>query len=644
MNRGRGWWRVYQAVRYQGVRWLLFRAVYAAKRRTGWFRFRFPIAAWQHEPAGRIREGLSPVAGPRGDGLGSPQAVCRAERILAGRQLWFSRHEFEVGFPPDWFYNPWDAASVSPPAAAMREAAVASTGHVERAHWSQIGDFAAGDIKGVWEQSRFGFVYPLVRAFAHAPDARYVEAFWEALEDWQEKNPPHCGVHWKCGQEIALRMIAWTFGFLAFRAHPATTCRREALLAEMLDVSARRIEGNLGYALSQKNNHGVSEATGLLTAGHLLSRPAWAARGRRLLETLAEELIYADGSFSQHSANYHRLMLHLYVWAIRLDQAAGQTLSVEAVDRVRRAGVWLRTLLCPETGQVPNLGGNDGAHLLDLTDLGYGDFRPTVQAVGLVTENRRWLPPGPWDELADWLGLSDDASGGGERVPEPAGGSWQEFADGGYAVWRADSLVAMLRCPRRFRHRPSQQDLLHFDLWHQGRNLLRDAGAYSYHCEEPWAGYFASSAAHNTIRFDDRDPMPRISRFLYGGWPTGEVDLTDTVVTARFRDHRGVDHRRRVERTAGGFVVSDEIGGDFREAVLRWRLDPDQAYDVAGASCRSPRFTLAVAVQPPETAATFRLAEGWESLYYQEKTPLPVFEVRVGAGCRRLITEIAVAR
>jgi hypothetical protein len=35
--------------------------------------------------------------------------------------------------------------------------------------------------------------------------------------------------------------------------------------------------------------------------------------------------------------------------------------------------------------------------------------------------------------------------------------------------------------------------------------------------------YFAGTASHNTIQFDDRDQMPRVSRFLFGDWLKPDV-------------------------------------------------------------------------------------------------------------------------
>ena len=91
------------------------------------------------------------------------------------------------------------------------------------------------------------------------------------------------------------------------------------------------------------------------------------------------------------------------------------------------------------------------------------------------------------------------------------------FDDGGYHVLRAGPALGVLRYPR-FRFRPSQADALHFDLWLGDRNLLRDAGTFSYNDPEAREDFFAGTAAHNTVQFDDRDQMPRLGRFLFADW------------------------------------------------------------------------------------------------------------------------------
>jgi hypothetical protein len=492
-----------------------------------------------------------------------------------------------------------------------------------------LNEFAAGDIKTLWEQGRFGFVFPLVRAFARSGDPRYAEGFWHALENWRQANPPQRGPHWKCGQEVALRLMTLVFGFLALRHESATTARREALLSEIVEVSAGRIEGNIAYALSQNNNHGISEAAGLYTAGIVLQRPRWVEKGRHLLDRLAQQLIYDDGSFSQHSANYHRLMLHVYLWAIRLGDVASDPLPPRVRERVRAAGQWLRTLMDPRTGQVSNLGANDGAHFLDLTDLGYLDYRPTVQAVGAIVDRAGWLPAGPWDELALWLGAQWSSPGETQKAER-----CHHFPHGGYAVFRDNQTVALFRCPERLRHRPVHCDLLHFDLWHKGTNVLRDGGTYSYNCEAPWQDYFPGTAAHNTLQFDHHDQMPRLGRFLFGHWPTLSISngmsAEAPYMAAWFVDWKGCRHHRSVFATANGFRIVDRIQGYQEKAVLRWRLAPQWKWMLRGDECRCDACMIRVTARPGPSVC--ELTTGWESLHYLERTELPVLQASVVSG------------
>src|SRR5690606_13722194 len=143
------------------------------------------------------------------------------------------------------------------------------------------------------------------------------------------------------------------------------------------------------------------------------------------------------------------------------------------------------------------------------------------------------------------------------------------FDDGGYHVLRAGNKTAVLRYPR-FRFRPSQADALHLDLWHAGRNLLRDAGTFSYNTSD--ANWFAGTAAHNTVTFNDRDQMPRLGRFLFTDWLVAEavecVSKRDAVETAAaaYTDRWGARHHRRVQLSPHELICTDTISGDFSQA------------------------------------------------------------------------------
>src|SRR6185312_2792000 len=99
------------------------------------------------------------------------------------------------------------------------------------------------------------WAFALTRAFARTGEAKYAEVFWRLFADWCTRNPPNRGPNWMCGQESTFRLMAVVFAAEGLGVPPA---QREQL-ARFVVATGRRIAANLDYALSQKNNHGVSE-------------------------------------------------------------------------------------------------------------------------------------------------------------------------------------------------------------------------------------------------------------------------------------------------------------------------------------------------------------------------------------------------
>lgn len=508
--------------------------------------------------------------------------------------------------PPDWLANPF-SNTVQPD--ATRD-------------WWCIPDFGAGDIKGLWELSRMDWAVAWATTAA-CGDAPALERLNLWLADWANRNPPYKGPNWKCGQEASIRVMhlvaaAWVLG---------QDRTPEMGLVDLLRAHLQRIAPTMSYAIGQQNNHGTSEAAALFIganflAGHDPRADAWSRKGRRWLEERAAALIEPDGSFSQYSVTYHRMMLDTYglVEAWRRHRGL-PAFSDRLRARLVAATGWLRDMTDAETGDAPNIGANDGARLLQLTGTDYRDFRPSVQLAAALFQDEDAFGPGSWSAPQHWLGVPD-----GQRVTPLRSTS---FDDGGYHVLRTGRAMAVLRYPR-FRYRPSQADALHLDLWHAGRNLLRDGGTFSYNAEG--AEWFAGTAAHNTIEFDGRDQMPRLGRFLFGDWLKAEAvePVRDagasTHAAAAYTDALGARHRRAIALSAGSLICQDTISGNFEEACLRWRLAPGEWY-IECNIVRNENYSIAIEFDgmpiPPTLGTTA------ESRYYLQKTEIPEISFKV---------------
>lgn len=535
-----------------------------------------------------------------------------ALRILSGELPFFSAKWQGVGFPPKIDHN------------------------LAGIHWADIDEFslATGDIKNLWEPSRFDGLLILAVAWLRSGDSRLPQAIEHWMEDWVQENPANLGPQWKCGQETAIRLMQVLLVAELLRRHAGIVAM--PALDRFVVEHCRRIEPTLLYAVAQDNNHGTSEAAALFMAGNwLLHRPnasshrkdanRWRQKGRKWLENRIQRLILTDGSFSQHSVNYHRLMLDTVAVAEWWRQQFGdQSFSELYLDRCRAATSWLAAMVDPWSGDAPNLGANDGARIFVLHGLPYRDFRPTVQLASILFDNRATYPEGPWDETLIWLGIKRPLS----AIDSSFGAISQVFLDGGYVKLAAKKTWIILRLPR-YCFRPSHSDALHIDLWHEGINIVRDGGSFSYNSNEQEMSYFPGTVSHSTVQLDGRDQMPRLGRFLFGSWLECRELAHDTKsnkIMAGYRDYAGGEHRRSVTLREACCEIEDNVSGFSKRAVLRWRLAPD-LWRIDGMMVTGRLGTLTVKSDVPVRRA--ELITGWESRHYGEKTALPVFEVEI---------------
>jgi len=490
------------------------------------------------------------------------------EAVLAsaGRfRLWEDTFR-SLGHPPAWNRNP------------LTEREQDAT-----QHWTLIAERSTGDVKGLWEASRFSIVYRLARLYAATGEERAAQQFARLIDSWLEANPPNGGPQWISAQEVGLRAMAWVFALTGMWGSSALGHGQRARLAIALREHGRRIEASLAYALAQGNNHVLSEAAALWTLGlafpWMREAGRWAARGRRMLISAAKSQIEPDGGYIQQSVNYQRLAAQVLAWSVRLGEVHERPFPRETYARLRAMRDCLAVLVDERTGRAPNLGHNDGSLVFPLTTCAYEDYRPVIQSLSLLCDGKRYLARGPWDEEALWLMGSLPAAEEPLHAAQPA--APRADARGGMIALRLEDGRGYLRCAR-FRNRPAHADQLHADLWSGDLNFACDAGTYLYGGDTPWENALAGSAVHNTVVVDGRDQMDRVGRFLWvaenaraermqAGWGY-------TVGVASHLGYRrlGVLHRRALVGLGGQawIVVDDLLGRGAHALRLHW-LAPD---------------------------------------------------------------------
>lgn len=537
--------------------------------------------------------------------------------------VYFTFYKVTVRGTPDWFSNPW----------LHKNQNAKSTDH-----WSSISDFKnpIGDIKTVWEASRFDWAPKMAWRARVCSENNCNDARLETwIRDWCKKNPPNQGINWKCGQEASLRIlntiVAAKILKIPYKNPPIG-------FLEFLQVHLKRIISTTYYAVAQDNNHGTSEAVALFIVGAYLTNIDFhdtrlskraCAVGRRLLENRVRKLIATDGSFSQASVTYHRLMLDSIVVCELFRREFGQReFSSDFYARMKLATNWLHAMMDMKSGDVPNLGSNDGAYILNVGGNSYRDFRPSLQRALVVFCDKR-LPAPCSDEVLqlfeeDYLNLP---------LADPQSSCF--FSDGGYGRLNMpdNSSHLIFRFPK-YNFRFGHCDANHVDLWLNGKNVILDSGTYSYNPQDTeHASFFSGTRAHSTIAFDRHDQMPSVSRFLRSNWLQPDhmdLSVTDRTLSSSYTDSHGAWHKRFVSVKDGFVVVQDDIGGFENKAVLRWRL-ANMGWMLSGNTVSSDDIQITVET---ESDHTMDLIVESNSLHYLQIEEVSVVKVCVTQASR----------
>jgi len=527
-----------------------------------------------------------------------------ADRILNGEFQFYSYHWLKTGAVPDWFFNYFDKK-------------LYSNAHL---HWTKLPDFSdAGDIKNIWELSRFDWIVTLSKAYSISGRLDYLDNLNLLLNNWKLKNPINIGPNWKCGQEASIRVFNLINASLVLDQEYKPT----KSLCDLIYEHLQRINSNILYAIAQENNHGTSEATALFIGGYWLKRSGFdypntekfVKNGRKWLENRLEWLVEDDGSFSQHSVTYHRLLLDTLIyaefWRQKLELSA---FSNSFYEKCKAVMEWLLAMTDNISGNCPNLGANDGALFLNLHSCKYRDFRPSIQTAAGIFSARKFFDNGIWDEALYWFGRHS------LTMSKIAKNKQSNFFAGGYIILYAPDSWSLIRFPY-YRFRPSHNDVFHFDLWYKGKNIIPDSGSYSYNPPKSEKLIdFKSVHAHNTVSFDNQEQMPVISRFLLGNWIEPDEISPITYKSdegqswqGSYTDIRGNIHKRKVKNRKNIWIIEDHLSGNFKFATIGFNLISDD-YSINDNTIKSSWGEIRLT---PGTK--FNLIESFASDYYLEK-------------------------
>ncbi len=426
----------------------------------------------------------------------SKQLEKEVNDLKNGQFTFFSKHKFNLN-GINWYTNP-------------------ETGfqYDISKHWSKIEDISkkAGDIKFVWEKARFSFLYDVIRYDYHYKKDQS-EFVFNQIEDFIDKNPINQGPNYKCSQEISLRVLNWTFALYYYKDAKVLS---NALFQKIMNAiywQLHHVYHNIHFSrIAVRNNHAITETLMLYLSNKLFpfipETKKWSKKGKLWFEKEIAYQIYKDGTFLQFSMNYHRVVIQLVTWACRLAVLNNDAFSEVVYNRAKQSLKFLDTCSDKMSGELPNYGANDGALFFKLTNDDYRVYTSQIDDLRAVLYNKRVKTA----ESSYWYGLSNTEIFKNLDIPV-----LRSFSNSGYYIINEDKVKTFIKCGA-YKHRPSQADNLHLDIWVNGINYFRDTGSYKYNTSKDLLNYFNGSEGHNTISVDNENQMVKGGRFIWYNW------------------------------------------------------------------------------------------------------------------------------
>ncbi|MBN1252712.1 MAG: alginate lyase family protein [Bacteroidales bacterium] len=588
-------------IKNMGIKYILFRIFYLFKSKTGLLKIIFPtplklkkiieLEDWKNQDIPFFFNSKEDLLSEKKIEISENNLkllLSKVENIHKGIFTFFSSIDYKID--KNWHQNPDSKYTYD-----------------KNIHWSKIEDFSekAGDIKFVWEKARFTFIYDLIRYDYHFKSDQSKFVFSE-IESFIDENPINLGPNYKCSQEISLRILNWTFALNYYKNSTNLTDEIFQKIINSIYWQLKHVYKNINFSrISVRNNHAITETLMIFLSNMLFpfiyETKSWSKKGKKWFEKEIEYQIYEDGTYLQHSHNYHRVVIQLITWAIKLSELNNKKLNKKVYEKAKKSVEFLISQQENKTGFLPNYGMNDGALFFPLNSEKFRNYKPQIQALANALDFSVYNQT---HEDTFWYGLNNS----NKKNIENNNSIIIKFSNGGYFGFK-DNALTTTRCAT-YKDRPAQSDALNIDIWYNGINIIRDPGTYKYNTDKKYIDFYHGTIGHNTLTIGNNSQMQKGGRFIWFYWTkVKSVQIFETDNSYIFEGEiiafpifgSNITHKRKVikHKNQLKWEIIDQTNYQGKELkYLHWNINPEfnkylniETYDKTGNTINNEYIT-----------------------------------------------------
>lgn len=366
-----------------------------------------------------------------------------------------------------------------------------------------------GDVKYIWEQNRCLHLYKLSQALLITSNAKYARGITTQIESWIDNNPYLMGINWASSLEIAIRLISWSWAYqslklINYKINANFEKKFLTSIYQQLDYISNHIS-----KYSSANNHVIGEAAGLIIAGCTFDfgsdSTKWIQKGMKLLEKEVPQQLSTEGLSKEQSISYHMFVFDFLLMAYLIGSKNGQKFSNMFIKSFKKMAKVLISISDNEF-KLPNIGDADEGMVVKLSN--QNDFNPLLSLFNIssfIFNDGHFKFAPRFDEKALWLSGHDGLASFTSMTKQSKTIKSEYLKDSGYYVFKTPDIYALLDVGNLGYLSSAihgHADALSFLLTYKGKEILIDAGTFTYNFKSPWRKYFRGTFAHNTLCVD----------------------------------------------------------------------------------------------------------------------------------------------